>query len=540
MKLKLQLLTMLIVLSGSPLTVAADPKCPDESKKFHKYLLFTFIPKAVKQPSVLHSKRKFSKEFLTSSLSSVQFKCSVKKAMREQPEFTSPPWKYLHNAISDAMIETGQEKLKLSVLSDIEKKYNVEPTIIVAIWGRESAYGLNKGKFSVLDAVANRAYISWKQSKNKARLSFWEKNLLSALRIIKQHIGPDFRPEDLKSSWSGAIGHTQFIPAAYEEKAVDWDKDGKKTLWLDSPGEALASTANHLKKSGWRQGQPWGTPIVLPMSFDFSAYYKIVKSSESRWLKISDWRDLGLDTSQAERHRISKARLFMPQGSAGPTYLVFRNFEAVRRYNPSDMYAFTVLLISDALSGKDLPKLPWDQRRRVLTSSEIWVVQHLLKKHNINVGGTDGRVGSNTRSGIHQFQSSLNDDPRQFEPTEFREALLTFGADGHPHEEVLFALVELYPKTTRRLLTSKASAAKKLALNYPLGIKYEYRPLNYIERVDLQERLNARGIDVGTADGIIGEKSLLGIEAFREQESLKDASYLVVRRVYEALANGSK
>ena len=102
------------------------------------------------------------------------------------------------------------------------------------------------GDRSVLQSTATLACIGRRQA-------YFKDEFLSALEIL--HHG-DLRPEQMRGSWAGAFGPTQFMPTAFKRYAVDANGDGRRDV-VDDPADLIASTANNLKKDGWQPGQTW-------------------------------------------------------------------------------------------------------------------------------------------------------------------------------------------------------------------------------------------------------------------------------------------
>lgn len=145
-----------------------------------------------------------------------------------------------------------------SILERIEEQYAVQGEVLVAIWGLETDYGVNQGKFSTLRSLATLAYDCRRADKFRAEL-------LDALRIIERG---DLAPNEMIGAWAGELGQTQLLPSSYLKFAVDFDGRGRRDL-IHSPLNALASTANYLKNYGWTKDQPW-----TPDSPNFNALQK--------------------------------------------------------------------------------------------------------------------------------------------------------------------------------------------------------------------------------------------------------------------------
>jgi lytic murein transglycosylase len=133
-----------------------------------------------------------------------------------------------------------------SVLSRIEQSYGVPGEILVAIWGLETDFGTNTGKFPTFRSLATLAY-------DCRRSELFRAELMDALRIIEHG---DLAPQEMRGAWAGEIGQTQFMPSSYIKFAVDFDQNGRRDL-LHSPPDVLASTANFLAGYGWQRGKDW-------------------------------------------------------------------------------------------------------------------------------------------------------------------------------------------------------------------------------------------------------------------------------------------
>ncbi|NOX73556.1 MAG: lytic murein transglycosylase, partial [Alphaproteobacteria bacterium] len=248
----------------------------------------------------------------------VTFDPSVIEKDRNQSEFTKQIWEYLDTATSDARVRNGKKALaeNRKLLKKIEKTYKVDYKIVLAIWGLESAYGAHKGDRRVLDSLATLAF-------DGRRGKFFQAQLIAALQIIQ---AGDIRASQMTGSWAGAMGHTQFIPTSYLGYAQDFRGDGRRDIWENDPADALASTANYLKRAGWIYGQPWGLEVRLPADFDYSQTSERVKKS------VPEWRKMGVKTIDGKRlpdHGVSS--ILLPAGARGAAFLIFKNFQVIER-----------------------------------------------------------------------------------------------------------------------------------------------------------------------------------------------------------------
>ncbi len=319
---------------------------------------------------------------------------SVLKQLDSQPEFKSPIGDYLAALVDAERVEDGQEMLQhhASTLTRVAEKYGVDAATVVAVWGVESDFGRTFGKRPLLTSLATLSCLGRRQA-------FFRGELLATLQIIQDG---DVAADKLVGSWAGAFGHTQFMPSTYRRIAVDFDGDGRRDL-VDSVPDALASTANYLKRSGWRSGEPWGVEVRLPEGFDTSV------SGRTSRRPLSYWTGRGvrpLDRS-AIPSSDQAAALLLPAGTGGPAFLVFRNFDAIYSYNAAESYALAIALLSDLLRGKAGLAAAWPTSDPGLSRRERRQLQQLLLQRGHAIGEVDGMIGSISRAAIRLEQARL-------------------------------------------------------------------------------------------------------------------------------------
>lgn len=278
-----------------------------------------------------------SKKTLDAALTGLQPIQQVITLDRNQPEFKKDYWSYIKLTITETRIKKGRELLikHRLLLEDIKKKYGVEPSFLVAIWGLETNFGAYIGNFSVIGSVATLAH-------DTRRSGFFRAELLNALKILDEgHINVS----DMQGSWAGAMGQLQFMPSTFINFAVDWDKDGRKDIWHSLP-DVYASAANFLSGNGWDPDVTWGKIVRLPQRFDQSLTGLKIEKPMAKWQKIGI---LDINGSSLPDLKIN-ASLIQPSGSNGPSFLVYRNFRAIMQWNPSFLYALAVCQLADQLA----------------------------------------------------------------------------------------------------------------------------------------------------------------------------------------------
>ena len=333
-----------------------------------------------------------SQRVITQAFRGIRYNADVIERDGNQAEFTKTIWEYLANATSDKRVSDGQKMLRKHrrTLEAIERKYGVEKEIVTAVWGLESFYGTIKGDYNVIEAMATLAY-------DGRRREFFTKQLIAALKILQRG---DTTAAQMKGSWAGAMGHTQFIPTSYELFAVDFTGDGKRDIWSADPSDALASTAAYLARSGWQKGMPWGVEVRLPAGFDRGlASRKIQKMP-------SDWAKLGVrDVSGQPVREHGSASILFPEGGRGLALMIFeKNFRAIERYNAADAYVIGVGHLADRLRGAAPLKGNFAPGERPLSEEETKDLQRQLKRLGYDLEKVDGKIGPNTKGQIKDYQ----------------------------------------------------------------------------------------------------------------------------------------
>ena len=257
---------------------------------------------------------------------------------RRQPEGRLTFAEYLQRQTPDSRIERGRRLLQENreLLAEIGAAYGVQPRFIVALWGMETSYGSYTGGYPVIEALATLAH-------DGRRSDYFRRELLNALKILDEgHIAI----ADMKGSWAGAMGQSQFMPSNFLSLAVDHDGDGRRDIWT-TRADVFASAANFLAKAGWNDGVTWGRQVRLPDGFDAE-----LAGLGSR-LSLGEWQDLGIrrrDGRDLPRADVS-ASLVLPDGPQGAAYLVYQNYRALMNWNRSTYFATTVGILADRIGG---------------------------------------------------------------------------------------------------------------------------------------------------------------------------------------------
>jgi lytic murein transglycosylase len=318
-----------------------------------------------------------------------------------QPEFVTPIWDYLAGLVDEERIADGLQMLDRwrDTLTQVESRYGVDRQTVVAVWGVESNFGRNFGKRPLLESLSTLSCYGRRQA-------YFRGEFFTTLKIIQDG---DVGPDQLKGSWAGAFGQTQFMPSTFMRLAVDFDGDGRRDL-VGSVPDALASTANFLKQAGWQSGLPWGFEVKLPQGFDPSATGRRNRQPASAWAARDVTR---VDGSPLVADRLpadTPAALLLPAGPTGPAFLITANFNAIYSYNAAESYALAIAHLSDRLRGGAPFVTAWPTDDPGLSRAERRELQELLIAHGHDIGEPDGMIGARTREALKAALAKLGVD----------------------------------------------------------------------------------------------------------------------------------
>ncbi len=301
---------------------------------------------------------------------------------KRQPEFVQTFGAYLDARVSEERVKRGRALYERyqSFLDDLTEEYGVPGQYLVAFWGLETNFGSYLGNMPTLDSLATLAC-------DPRRSEFFSSEFVTALRVLERET---LEPGDMRGSWAGAMGHTQFMPSSYLQYAVDGDGDGKIDLW-GSERDALASGANFLSQLGWEPGLRWGREVRLPEGFDYR-----LAGGERRPLR--EWVQKGVrraDGSPLPEAEVD-ARLLVPAGHEGPAFLVYDNFSVIMKWNRSEFYALSVGHLADRIAGAGTLRQPPPQQQ-ALARDQVKAMQKSLNRRGYDAGEADGVLGPATR-----------------------------------------------------------------------------------------------------------------------------------------------
>lgn len=310
-------------------------------------------------------------------------------ATKRQPEYGKPVGDYVSAIVSNRRIADAQLKARewAKTFDAVEKKFEVERWVLLALWGMESDFGTEKDRWDVFRSLATLAYV-------KYRDPYFRNELLVAMQIMQNSRLPR---EKMVSSWAGAMGQTQFMPSNFVDYAIDFSGDGRADIWSNVP-DVLASTANYLRKWKWNPALPWGFEVTVPKSFDYM---------RSR-ANYTEWEALGVRRADGKQFPSSgQGILFFPSGADGPGFIVTENFDVLKEYNNSDAYAIAVGHLADRIHGGGLIKAAWPKDDRQLSRDARIALQRKLSALGYKVNEFEGHIDFDLRDNIRAEQKKL-------------------------------------------------------------------------------------------------------------------------------------
>jgi lytic murein transglycosylase len=313
---------------------------------------------------------------------------------RGQAEFVQTPADYVRES-SIARLADQARKLAAAhraTLAAIEQKFGVPANVLLAIWGRETDFGRSKDSKSAVRVLATQAYYG-------RRKDFFSNEFLVALKMLEEG---QIKLADMRSSWGGAMGMTQFLPSEFYKYAVDFDGDGRRDIWNSVP-DALASAAQQLVGKGWQPGLHWAYEVHAPKDVDCTLGIPEKTRPVAEWLKQGFVPAYGRKPSAAEL--AEPASILLPEGTYGPAFLTLKNYYVIKEYNFSDLYVLFVGHLSDRISDPRPFETPWSKGAQLRTD-QVETMQRTLTRIGMYKDKVDGKAGMLTRAALGAYQKA--------------------------------------------------------------------------------------------------------------------------------------
>lgn len=313
---------------------------------------------------------------------------------RGQAEFVQTPADYVRESTIARLADQARKLAAAhrATLAAIEQKFGVPANVLLAIWGRETDFGRSKDSKSAVRVLATQAYYG-------RRKDFFSNEFLVALKMLEEG---QIKLADMRSSWGGAMGMTQFLPSEFYKYAVDFDGDGRRDIWNSVP-DALASAAQQLVAKGWQRGVHWAYEVHAPKDVDCTL------GVPEKTRPLGEWLKRGFVPAYARKPSVAElaepASILLPEGTYGPAFLTLKNYYVIKEYNFSDLYVLFVGHLSDRISDPRPFETPWSKGAQLRTD-QVETMQRTLTRIGMYKDKVDGKAGMLTRAALGTYQKA--------------------------------------------------------------------------------------------------------------------------------------
>jgi lytic murein transglycosylase len=311
-----------------------------------------------------------------------------------QAEFVQVPADYIKEPAIASLAAEGQRLMQQyrPALNTIEQRFGVPAPIVLAIWGRETDFGRYTLPYDAIRVLATQAYVG-------RRKDTYRNEFILGLKILDEGV---VSRKDMRASWAGATGLTQFLPSEYYKHGVDLDGDGRIDLWHSVP-DALASAASQLVDKGWQSSVRWAYEVHAPDNVDCTMGVPELTKPIGDWLRAGFAPVRGQKLSAAEQ--AEPASLLQPEGIYGPAFLTTKNYFVIKEYNFSDLYVLFVGHLADRMTSPLPFATPWSASTQLRTA-DVEAMQKGLTRIGLYKDKIDGKAGMQTRAALGAYQKS--------------------------------------------------------------------------------------------------------------------------------------
>jgi len=284
-----------------------------------------------------------SKKVVNEIMSDAKFLPKVIQYDRYQPEFYEDTFTYVKKRSSNKKVKEGIKlyKKEKKIIENVEKDFQVEKELLLALMGIETNFGKYLGKMDIISSLATLSF-------DKRRSDFFTEELLILLKLVDKNI---IDKDILYGSWAGAFGNFQFMPRTIRNYAIDYNKN--KTIELKNIEDSFASAANYLKSIGWKQKEPCFFKIELkdniPKKYLNSSARNIKNKKRVKFLKkyIKNNENLNINNNLIAAIIIPDKDIIPGAETLSPAYIVFENYEKILNWNRSLRFALAVCTLKE-------------------------------------------------------------------------------------------------------------------------------------------------------------------------------------------------
>ena len=297
---------------------------------------------------IVAKKEGISNETINNYLVNAQFLPKVIEYDRWQPEFYEDTDTYVKKRANNEKVTKGKlfYYANKNLINEIEKKFNVEKELLLALMGIETNFGKYLGKMDIISSLATLSF-------DKRRSKFFTNELIALLKLIDNKV---INPNILFGSWAGALGNFQFMPTTIKKYAIDYNKNNK--IDLKNIDDSIASAANYINKMGWVKGDPCFLKINLkdniPKKYLNSSAKKIKNRAKFKKLKkfIKNYENYNLSENILSAIIIPDKDIIPNSQNLSPAFLVFHNYELILKWNRSLRFALAVCTLKNKIKNE--------------------------------------------------------------------------------------------------------------------------------------------------------------------------------------------
>jgi len=293
---------------------------------------------------ITSKKNGISKKTIDEVLSNAIYLEKVIVYDNRQPEFFEKTNTYIakrasKRAVKKALIILNKNKL---ILEKVEKEFNVNKEILLALWSTETNFGNNLGKMDIVSSLATLSF-------DKRRSEFFSGELLTLLKLVDKNI---IKKETLYGSWAGALGNFQFMPSSISNHAIDYDKDGYIDLKGSKP-DAIASAANYINKIGWKKDAPCFDKVIFNKNVDKKIFNHSARNIKNK-KKLSTWKKIGIKLiNDNKKNNNTIGALVLPDGDlSSPKFIVYDNYELILKWNRSLRFGLSICTLAELIKNE--------------------------------------------------------------------------------------------------------------------------------------------------------------------------------------------
>ena len=282
------------------------------------------------------------------AMANVKFLPKVIEYDRYQPEFYEDTNTYVSKRTSQRKVKKGLifYKNNKNLINKIDKNFNIEKELLLSLMGIETNFGTYVGKMDILSSLATLSY-------DKRRSEFFTNELITILKLVDDGI-IDYKI--LYGSWAGAFGNFQFMPSTIEKYAIDYN--GNKLIELKNSHDSFASAANYLRKMGWKKNEPCFIKVNLksniPIKYLNTSARKIINKKKVAFFKkyLENFNQNKIIDNMLVAIITPDADIVENSDKLNPSYMVFKNYELILKWNRSLRFGIAVCTLKDKFKNE--------------------------------------------------------------------------------------------------------------------------------------------------------------------------------------------